>query len=79
MSFEHLSATERALLEQRAQRLNQSEPANPNKTLEVVMLSLGAERYALALSDLRAVLRSKVTKLPGLSPLFAGRSMFKAS
>jgi chemotaxis signal transduction protein len=72
MSFEHLSATERALLQQRAQGLNQAEQANPNPRLEVLMLSLGDQHFALDLRDLRAVLRSKVTKLPGLSPLVAG-------
>jgi chemotaxis signal transduction protein len=72
MSFEHLSAPERALLQLRAQRLNQTESVGANPTLEVVMLTIGTGRYAFELHDLRAVLRSKVTRLPGLNRLIAG-------
>jgi purine-binding chemotaxis protein CheW len=72
MSFEHLPEAERALLQQRAQRLNQTESFNTNPTLEVVMLTIADRCYALELRELRGVLRSTVTKLPGVNPLIAG-------
>jgi purine-binding chemotaxis protein CheW len=72
MNFEHLSQLERALLEVRAKRLNQTEHPDTNKTLEVVILTIDHKRYALELQDLRAVLRAKITKLPGLNPVIAG-------
>jgi chemotaxis signal transduction protein len=40
--------------------------------LEVVIVTIDAERFAFLLSDLQAVLRSKITKLPGVNPLIAG-------
>jgi purine-binding chemotaxis protein CheW len=72
MSFDHLSATERTVLQKRAQQLSQTQVVDTNPKLEVVTLSIQNKRYALELSDLRAVLRSKITKLPGLNPVVAG-------
>jgi purine-binding chemotaxis protein CheW len=72
MSFDHLSEIERAVLKKRAQQLSQIANVDSNPKLEVVTLSLQDKRYALELQDLQAVLRSKITKLPGLPPVVAG-------
>jgi purine-binding chemotaxis protein CheW len=72
MSFEHLSEIERAVLKKRAQQLSQTANMDSNPKLEVVSFSLQNKRYALDVQDLQAVLRSKITKLPGLPPVVAG-------
>ncbi len=72
MSFEHLSEIERAVLQKRARQLSQTANMDSNPKLEVVTFSLQDKRYALELEDLQAVLRSKITKLPGLPPVVAG-------
>ena len=71
MSFDHLSEIERAVLQKRARQLSQT-AMESNPKLEVVTFSLDNKRYAFDLHDLRAVLRSKITKLPGLQPIVAG-------
>ncbi len=72
MSFEHLSEIERAVLQKRARQLSQTANMDSNPKLEVVTLSLQNKRYAFDVQDLQAVLRSKITKLPGLNPVVAG-------
>jgi purine-binding chemotaxis protein CheW len=72
MSFEHLSEIERAVLQKRARQLSQTANMDSNPKLEVVTFSLQNKRYALDVQDLQAVLRSKITKLPGLNPVVAG-------
>jgi purine-binding chemotaxis protein CheW len=72
MSFDHLSKIERLVLQKRSQQLSQTANTDTNPKLEVVTFSLQNQRYALDVQDLRAVLRSKITKLPGLHPIVAG-------
>jgi purine-binding chemotaxis protein CheW len=72
MSFDHLSEIERLVLKRRSQQLSQTASMDLNQKLEVVSFSLQNQRYALELQNLRAVLRSKITKLPGLPPVVAG-------
>jgi purine-binding chemotaxis protein CheW len=72
MNFDHLSELERVLLQKRARQLSQTEPIKTSKTLEVVTLTIANKRFALELHDLRAVLHSAITKLPGLNPVVAG-------
>lgn len=72
MSFEHLSKIERAVLQKRAQQLSRTQNINSNPKLEVVTFSLQNQRYAIDVQNLRSVLRSKITKLPGLPPVVAG-------
>jgi purine-binding chemotaxis protein CheW len=72
MSFDHLSEIDRAVLQKRAQQLSQTPSMDSTSKLEVVTFSLQNQRYALDVQDLRSVLRSKITKLPGLSPVVAG-------
>ncbi len=72
MSFDHLSIIERAVLQKRSEQLSQTANTDLNPKLEVVTFSLHNTRYALELQDLRAVLRSKITKLPALPPVVAG-------
>jgi purine-binding chemotaxis protein CheW len=72
MSFDHLSEIERLVLQKRAQQLSQTPNIDINPKLEVVTFSLQNQPYALDVQDLRSVLRSKITKLPGLPPVVAG-------
>ncbi len=72
MSFDHLSDIERVVLQKRSEQLSQTQTLNPKPKLEVVTLSIQNKRYALELPDLHAVVRSKITKLPGLPPVVAG-------
>ncbi len=72
MSFDHLSEIDRAVLQKRAQQLSQTQNVSSNPKLEVVTFNLQNQRYALNVQDLRSVLRSKITKLPGLPPAVAG-------
>jgi purine-binding chemotaxis protein CheW len=72
MSFDHLSEIERTVLQKRAQQLSQTADIDTKPKLEVVTFSLQNQRYALDVQDLRSVLRSKITKLPGLPPVVAG-------
>lgn len=72
MSFDHLSKIERAVLQKRAEQLSQSQSLDSNPKLEVVTLTIQNKRYALELQDLQAVVRSRITKLPGLHPVVAG-------
>ena len=44
----------------------------PKTMLEVVIVTIDLQRFAFLLSDLQAVLRSKITKLPGVNPLISG-------
>ncbi len=72
MSFDHLSKIERVVLQKRAQQLSLSQSLDSNPKLEVVTLTIQNKRFALELQDLHAVVRSKITKLPGLNPVVAG-------
>jgi purine-binding chemotaxis protein CheW len=72
MSFDHLSEIERLVLKKRSQQLSQTQNISLNPKLEVVTFSFQNQRYALDVQDLRSVLRSKITKLPGLPPVVAG-------
>jgi chemotaxis signal transduction protein len=72
MSFDHLSDLERVVLQKRAEQLSQTQTVNSNPKLEVVTLSIQNKRYALELPELRAVVRSRITALPGLNPVVAG-------
>lgn len=72
MSFDHLSKIERAVLQKRAEQLSLSQSLDSTPKLEVVTFTIQNKRYALDVQDLQAVVRSKITKLPGLHPVVAG-------